>query len=321
MIPKVSIIIPVYNVAPYVGECIESVMAQDATIAMECIVVDDRGTDSSMDIVNRLIEDYDGPIEFRIITQEKNSGQSAARNAGVKVARGEYIYFLDSDDTIANNAISVLWKLVEAHPGVDMVVGAGKCFPTPDMDDFLNFAKYGHPKYVNRTSNISKIFLQLPEVPWNRLIHIRYIIDNNLTFKEGIIQEDLHQHLRSSGHIQSLALSDLATYNYRIRPGSTMTANSAISRHIRSLDIFADVVKHGYQHKYLLWFILFRMVKYHYLVEDGNTNPEGRKAYRSCLQTICQHLPFIKRIPFMYLLLPGAWMRLKIPNILVRLCF
>lgn len=101
---KVSIIIPVYNVEEYLEECLESVLKQKIG-SMEVICVNDGSTDSSQDILER----FSGKFEnFNIITQQ-NQGLSCARNAGLKVAKGEYIYFLDSDDKITPDAMEELY--------------------------------------------------------------------------------------------------------------------------------------------------------------------------------------------------------------------
>ena len=84
----VSIIIPVYNVAPYIEACLKSVMGQTYTGLMECIVVDDCGTDNSMAIVERVIDEYDGAIHFHIEHHHSNRGLSAARNTGIAKANG-----------------------------------------------------------------------------------------------------------------------------------------------------------------------------------------------------------------------------------------
>ena len=73
---KVSIIIPVYNVELYVEECLQSVANQTMTEGIECIIVDDRGQDNSMDIVRHFVDDYQGAISFHILKHEKNSGLS-----------------------------------------------------------------------------------------------------------------------------------------------------------------------------------------------------------------------------------------------------
>lgn len=84
----VSIIIPVYNVAPYIEDCLRSVMRQTYAGPMECLIVDDCGTDESIHIAERLITEYNGPIHFDILHHNHNRGLSAARNTGIENAVG-----------------------------------------------------------------------------------------------------------------------------------------------------------------------------------------------------------------------------------------
>ena len=106
--PKFSIIIPVYNVEEYIKECLESVMKQTFK-DYEVIVVNDGTKDNSMDIVKK--------YKVKIINQE-NQGLSVARNTGVKSAKGEYIIFLDSDDTIEADLLKELSEAIKDKPDV-----------------------------------------------------------------------------------------------------------------------------------------------------------------------------------------------------------
>ena len=132
---KVSIIIPVYNVAPYIKRCLDSVVAQSFQ-DIECILVDDCGTDNSKEIVQQYIDNYQGQIQFKFIHHEKNLGLSGARNTGIKVATGEWLYFLDSDDSIIPDCIAILLALQEKYPDWD----EGKL-------------KYDKWRYLNEFSN------------------------------------------------------------------------------------------------------------------------------------------------------------------------
>ena len=93
--PKVSVIIPVYNTEPWLKECLDSVLRQTMA-GFEVICVDDGSTDRS----GAILKDYAARDARFCVISQKNKGQSAARNAGINVARGTYIYFLDSDDYI-----------------------------------------------------------------------------------------------------------------------------------------------------------------------------------------------------------------------------
>ena len=109
---RISIVVPIYNVEPYILECLESVANQKNANGIECILVDDCGKDKSMEIAEQFVCSYNGPIHFSVIHHEKNMGLSAARNCGTKVAQGEYIFFLDSDDTIVPNCMELLWSYI-----------------------------------------------------------------------------------------------------------------------------------------------------------------------------------------------------------------
>ena len=95
---KITIVIPVYNVAPYIEECLRSVMNQSWQGTIECILVDDCGADNSMKIINQILQSYQGDLEFKIIHHEQNRGLSAARNSGIDAATGDYVYFLPVGD-------------------------------------------------------------------------------------------------------------------------------------------------------------------------------------------------------------------------------
>ena len=101
---KVSIIIPIYNVAKYVTACLNSVFNQTYK-DLEVILIDDCGQDNSMEIVHNFVESHPQPFPIRILYHKQNRGLSAARNTGISAAEGDFIYFLDSDDTIASNCI------------------------------------------------------------------------------------------------------------------------------------------------------------------------------------------------------------------------
>lgn len=107
--PFLSIVIPIYNAEKYLEECLESVINQDVlSDKYEIICVDDGSTDNSSDI----IDDYSKQISNFMAFHQDNSGVSAARNKGIQLARGEYVWFVDADDYIAKNAMLVLFPFI-----------------------------------------------------------------------------------------------------------------------------------------------------------------------------------------------------------------
>lgn len=108
---KLSIIIPVYNVANYVGKCLDSCLEQNVKMTdYEIIVVNDGSVDNSLEVVNL----YINRPNINVISQN-NSGLSAARNAGMKIAKGEYIWFVDSDDWIESGILEHILREISLY--------------------------------------------------------------------------------------------------------------------------------------------------------------------------------------------------------------
>lgn len=107
---KISIIIPLYNVENYLAQCLDSLYPQ-VTPSIEVILVNDGSTDHSLDICKEYKEKYPNTI----IIDKENGGLSDARNAGTAIATGKYIYYLDSDDWLAPNALEQLYNYAEEH--------------------------------------------------------------------------------------------------------------------------------------------------------------------------------------------------------------
>ena len=116
-----TIIIPVYQVEQYIQKCLLSVVSQSYTKGIECILVNDCTKDESINIAQKLIDEYRGNIKFRIINREENGGLSAARNTGILEAKGDYLYFLDSDDYITPDCIKVLAETAQKFPKAQIV--------------------------------------------------------------------------------------------------------------------------------------------------------------------------------------------------------
>ena len=163
---KVSIIIPIFNVAPYLTRCLQSIEAQTYQ-DIECLLIDDCGTDHSLRIAEDFIQNHKGQLTFNIIHHQHNKGLSAARNTGIKAATGDYIYFMDSDDAITPHCIEILTDLAKKYPDADyvqgnIVTGPGLMDGTIDNDV---------PEYCNNKELLEKIILnKTHRTAWNRLI-------------------------------------------------------------------------------------------------------------------------------------------------------
>lgn len=211
-LPKISIIIPVYNVEPYIAECLCSVMRQTYVGPIECVLVDDCGTDKSVEIADKLIEEYKGPIEFRLLHHEKNLGLSCARNTGIDSAKGEFIYFLDSDDIITDDCLEVLVSLLEKGD-FDVVVG--------NNDEFGDREKAGYliregGETLNGEDYVLKYLngFQLPAAAWNKLYRLSYLRQRGQCFVPGILSEDIVFNSLLSCYPTKLFVTDSITHHY-----------------------------------------------------------------------------------------------------------
>lgn len=232
--PVVSIIIPVYNVESFVRECIESVMAQTTPEKLECLIIDDCGSDCSMDIVRGTLNEYKGSIDFRIITRSKNGGLSAARNTGIKEARGKYLYFLDSDDIITPDAIASLLDVADRWPQAQIITGKLKTFPT--TSSYCPLKNVNEDKFIIEKSEVRKCFLKtFPVIACNKLVLKDFLLSHDFFFREGIIHEDDNWQARAYSYIECIAICAKTTYLYRQREG-------AITSNRRSLKAFDSLI-------------------------------------------------------------------------------
>lgn len=214
----ISVIIPIYNVKDYVLDCLHSVANQTKKNGVECILVDDRGTDNSMEIAEKFVSSYNGMIDFRIYHHDKNKGLSAARNSGIREAKGKYLYFLDSDDTIYPNCLNIMFDSAEKYDA-DLVQGSYDS----DVPYMEQFSKHSLPLFSDNHPFIKRTLLNYdvnPVMAQNRLVKKNIIVDNNLFFKEGIIHEDHYWTFFLAKVINRICFIKDKTYYYRQTLGS-----------------------------------------------------------------------------------------------------
>ena len=219
----VTIIIPVYNVEKYIIQCLSSVSSQQNIGSIECILVDDCGTDESINIAEKYINEYNGNIVYRIIHHSKNQGLSAARNSGIREAKGKYVYFLDSDDMITPQCMENFIKVINEHDNVDLIQGMF----SQNSSYMKHFLSQSFPSYTEDRKYIKNALLdydKLPVCAANKMIRKQLIIDNNLFFKEGIIHEDNYWSFFLAKHVKSLAVYPEKCYLYTENPDSITKA-------------------------------------------------------------------------------------------------
>lgn len=220
MPPLVSIIVPVYQVSAYVERCLLSVTKQTYD-RIECVIIDDATSDDSIEKCEKIIKEYKGPIAFKIVHHEINKGLSAARNTGTHVARGTYIYFLDSDDYITPECIKKLLSYItddtiEMVQGNNVMVIDGNCVKGKSDTILLHSNNEVYQQFYNEHN----IFIYV----WNKLLRRSFIIGNQLYCKEGIICEDSLWSFYLVKYLRKACLCNEVTYYYCIRGDSISTS-------------------------------------------------------------------------------------------------
>ena len=238
-----SIIIPIYQVENYIERCISSVMRQTYShSAIECILVDDCGTDNSILLAQKCIDNYKGEIQFHIIHNEQNCGLSVSRNNGMKVATGDYIFFLDSDDYITDDCIEKMMNAICNHPEVEVVKGNHT-----DICNETNISTHIPFSNIKKKELMKLFFLEyIPCMAWNTLISRELIEKYHITFTPHLIYEDVLWSFYLFREINSFMLIPDVTLFYEINPHSiTHSEQKDEELHIKSyITILRDLNNH-----------------------------------------------------------------------------
>lgn len=226
-ITSVSVVVPIFNVELYVEDCIRSVMRQTYDGPMECIVVDDCGIDSSMDIVEKLVVEYDGPISFKILHHTHNRGLSAARNTGMNAATGDYLFFLDSDDELTDDCFEKLTEPLN-NEWYDFVVGNVSCVKILSNNQKMEIKTSLTLKIADKTVVTDSMILRTyrtgwNQTAWNKLYRADFIRQNRLFFKEGLIHEDNLWTFQIACIASSLFVINHVTYIYKVKREGSIT--------------------------------------------------------------------------------------------------
>lgn len=235
---KVSVVLPTYNVEKYLRECVESIINQTLK-NIEIIIVNDGSTDKSGEIAKEL-QSIDNRI---IIINQPNKGLSEARNAGLRIAKGEYIAFIDSDDWVEKEMFFNMYNYANAN-NCDVV----QCNYTIRSDESYKNIKSTIPtnRLLNREDINTHIKEQLIEgklstYAWDKIYKVSFLKENNLYFEDIKRFEDWYFIMDVTSKMKRFLILSDNFYNYRVNEGS-------LSR--RYYDNYEDLVINLQEKKY-----------------------------------------------------------------------
>lgn len=216
MQPRISIIIPVYNVEKYICQCLDSILAQTFQ-NYEVILVDDGSSDSSPAICDKYVQNDN---RFRVIHQ-KNQGVSVARNNGIEICSGEFISFVDSDDWLEPLYISTLMEQSEDSDLVffsHIVHSEDGLKAEYHLEDKTIYNEDDKEKYIIHMFD-NLIGIDFYGFTWNKLFKREIILDHCIRFVSGLnLYEDeifTHDYIQYAKKIRSISTS-LYNYNWKV---------------------------------------------------------------------------------------------------------
>lgn len=228
--PKVSIIVPIYNVEMYIEKCLETLVNQTLK-DIEIILVNDGSKDSSAEIAKKYLEKYPEKI---IYLEKENGGLSDSRNYGLPHAKGEYIAFLDSDDYVEENMYEEMYELAKKEDS-DMV----QCnfyWEYPDK----NKKKIGELKQY---SNKKEMLVKTRVEAWNKLIKREILVKNpEIRFPKGLRYEDVEFTYKLIPYVEKISILNKPFIHYIQRGNSISNTQNERTKEI--FDVLDNVIKY-----------------------------------------------------------------------------
>ena len=307
----VSVIIPAYNVEQYIGRCLESVITQTLH-DIEILVVDDCGTDSTMDIVRSYNDS-----RLKIIKQKVNKGVSAARNTGIELARGKYIFFLDSDDYIEKDYLEKMYRRA-IDGSFDLVISGY----VKDKGNVV-YHEYDHKEetIMNPVETMYEIICKkyFDWSPCDKLYLKEKLITNEVRFSERYrMGEDLDFLYRYLLSINKIVFIPLYKYHY------VMNINSATHKKNTMLRTDSVAIMKGIVNNYECSALIYKRITELYAKEIGSCikdiimMPNTEKLVRSYQKELRKHIGIIIKNKDFSLFIKCALMFFSLPY---KICY
>lgn len=243
-----SIIVSVYQIENYIGQCIKSLLSQ-CGIDSEIIIIDDGSTDRGGEIA----EEYARKHKCIRIIHQENKGLSAARNTGIYYAKGKYCIFVDGDDMLCEGALDSLRNCIENKQTPEIIIHRRKQI---DQAGKSKECRYQFNEAVLQSMPISKLYTELQKMPdmymgaWIFTVKTNYLTGNNFYFAEGLFHEDEEWVPKILLNTRNIAFNNTCFYLYRIGRNGSITTTPNIKRIFDKLKIIILLQKEFKQSKY-----------------------------------------------------------------------
>ncbi|MBD5082637.1 MAG: glycosyltransferase, partial [Clostridiales bacterium] len=213
-VADISVIVPIYNVEEYLGECLDSILNQTKK-DYEVIMVDDGSTDNSGEIAKSYAEKYPNFHYF----YKENNGLGCARNYGVEHSNGKYIIFMDSDDKISEDLYEKMFNTAEKNNSDMTICNVARCNSRKAWNSGLHkiaFTNIEPNTHVTKNTN-----LLYDTTSWNKLILRSFYEENNFAFPENILYEDIPVTIPMHFKANNISVVESSYYYWRVRDGVT----------------------------------------------------------------------------------------------------
>ena len=274
-----SIIIPIYKVEKYIDKCLNSIFSQNVSPEdFEVICVNDGTPDNSMQIVNRYAEKY---TNLYIINQQ-NQGLSVARNSGMAIAKGDYLWFVDSDDFVTDNSLVLIKAIIKRNHN-DIF---GFCVKKINENNGSKSLEKPSVKNISYNTAIlgKKCYGKIQTGMVQRYVFRRnFLTTNKLKFLSGVWYEDQEFLPKAIFLADSVELTSDISYNYLVRSGGNIMSTIKLKSIVdcgkinKSLQSFSHRYSKSYKDKAIFWDAEFDNLNF--ILGCQKLNIEGYDAY------------------------------------------
>lgn len=230
----ISVVIPAYNAEKYLRPCLDSIFGQKTSLKYEVIVVDNASVDTTTAILNEYKQNHDN---LKVVRLEENVGCYGARRVGLREVDAKYLQYIDSDDYFEEGSFETLRLTLEKHGDLDAIIFQYSEFNNVTNEVFRVCSHFETPDVVV-TGEEAFIKNSIPSMPWNRLLKMQVLRDNNIDFSKSM-PDDVDFCFRHYPFLKSVVMLNKSLIKYRCIPTST---SRGVQAYVPYIEGFAEMI-------------------------------------------------------------------------------